>query len=93
MLGPKAAAMATIRVVHIGARLATYGGFGRGSKVKSHTPTCARRRERRPSPKPPENDLMTPFAHIADYDARMRAIAARFTLHMAQLELWPLAMC
>ena len=34
---------------------------------------------------------MTPFAHITDYDARMRAIAARFALHMAQRELWPLA--
>ena len=39
---------------------------------------------------------MTPFAHITDYAKRMaaiRAIAARFALHMAQLELWPLAMC
>ena len=35
---------------------------------------------------------MTPFSHIADYDARMRAIAARFALHMAQRELWPLAL-
>ena len=36
---------------------------------------------------------MTPFAHIADYDARMLAIAARFALHMARIELWPLALC
>ena len=35
---------------------------------------------------------MTPFAHIADYEARMRAIAARFALHMPQRELWPLAL-
>lgn len=35
---------------------------------------------------------MTPFAHIADYAQRMEAIAARFTLHMAQRELWPLTL-
>ena len=36
---------------------------------------------------------MTPFAHIADYEERMLAIAARFALHMAQLDFWPLALC